>query len=103
MLDDVIASLETRRNGELYNDFCLDDAIFHIKKAQEALDADPVTWYRDSIMCSRVIAKSLPLIVLLQLQESQAQNLASEENSQSEPTEDQSSVGSCQPESSPPR
>lgn len=103
MLDEVIEKLETRRTGDLYNDFCIDDAIFHIKKAQEALEAEPVTWYRDSTMCARVIAKSLPLIVLLQWQESRAQNLASEESSQSEPTEDQSSVGSCQPESSPPR
>ena len=77
--------LELRKTGEKFHDFCIDDAIFHIKKAQEALDEgllDPEAWYKSSLFTSKVLAKSLPFILALQIQESQAedQNSETEEN-----------------------
>ena len=80
-----VNALEMKKTGEKFHDFCIDDAIFHIKKAQEALDEgllDPEAWYKSSLFTSKVLAKSLPFILALQIQESQAedQNSETEEN-----------------------
>jgi hypothetical protein len=73
-------TLESRKNGDRYHDFCIDDAIFHIKKAQEALEeglADPEAWYTSSKFTAKVLAKSLPFILAVQMQESQGEDQGS--------------------------
>jgi len=63
------------KTGDKYHDFCIDDAIFHIKKAQEALEeglADPKDWYETSKITTKVLAKCLPFILAVQMQESRA-------------------------------
>lgn len=81
-MDDLIPALESRKNGEKYHDFCIDDAIFHIKKAIEALEeglADPLAWHASSQFSAKILAKSLPFILAIQMQESQVDS-HSEEN-----------------------
>jgi len=75
-----LVTLESRKNGDRYHDFCIDDAIFHIKKAQEALEeglSDPKAWYTSSKFTSQVLAKSLPFILAVQMQESLAEDQGS--------------------------
>ena len=76
---DVI-TLESRKTGDKYHDFCIEEAIFHIKKAQEVLEEglqDPVTWYASSKFTAKVLAKSLPFILAVQMQESLAEDQGS--------------------------
>ena len=80
-MDELISALEIKRTGQKFHDFCIDDAIFHIKKAKEALEeglADPVAWYSSSQFSAKVLAKSLPFILAVQIQESQVDDQHSE-------------------------
>ena len=80
-MDELISALEIKRTGQKFHDFCIDDAIFHIKKAKEALEeglADPVAWYSSSHFSAKVLAKSLPFILAVQIQESLADDQHSE-------------------------
>ena len=52
---------------------CINDAIFYLQKALEALTEglkDPEKWKETSEAATRVISKSLPLILALQIVES---------------------------------
>jgi len=72
-----VVTLESRKTGEKYHDFCIDDAIFHIHKAHEALEeglSDPAAWYASSRFAANVLAKCLPFIVSVQMQESLAED-----------------------------
>ena len=72
-----VVTLESRKIGEKYHDFCIDEAIFHINKAHEALKdglADPAAWYATSRFTAGVLAKCLPFIVAVQMQESLAED-----------------------------
>ena len=72
-----IVTLESRKTGDKCYDFCIDDAIFHIKKAHEALEeglSDPKAWYESSKFTAKVLSKSLPFIVAVQMQESQVED-----------------------------
>ena len=76
-----VNALELQKTGEKFHDFCIDDAIFHIKKAQEALEdglLDPESWYKSSLFTAKVLAKSLPFILAIQIQESQVEDQHSE-------------------------
>ena len=80
-MDDLLIALEIQKNGQKFNDFCIDDAIFHIKKAKEAIEeglTDPAAWYASSLFTSKVLAKSLPFIIAVQLQESLGEDQNSE-------------------------
>ena len=73
-MDVMLLLLETKKNGEKYHDFCIDDAIFHLKKANEAINEglqDPAAWYASSQFSAKILAKSLPFIIAIQMQESQ--------------------------------
>ena len=80
-----IAIIEAMKTGDKYRDFCLDDAIFHMKKAAEALSEglkDPVAWYKTSQASTKVLAKVFPLVIALQIAESlEKPNQTSEESS----------------------
>jgi hypothetical protein len=68
-----IAILEAMKTGDKYRDCCLDDAIFHMKKAAEALTdglKDPEAWYNTSQASSKLLAKCLPFIIALQISDS---------------------------------
>ena len=72
-MDGLLPLFESMKNGEIHHDFCIDDAIFHIKKATEALTeglSDPVVWHARSEVCAKIIIKSLPIILALQIAES---------------------------------
>jgi len=80
-METFISSLEKSKNGKKTHDFCLDDAIYYLKKAQEVLSdglADPDAWYESSVFSSKVLLKSLPFILAIQLQESRAEDQGSE-------------------------
>ena len=62
-MDQVIKDLESRKNGEKYHDFCIDDAIFHIHKAQEILEADPEDWFKQQQEVSTLFVQVLPFLV----------------------------------------
>ena len=58
---------------ETYSEGCIQDALFHLKKANEALVAsvsDPESWYNQSQAAAKILAKSLPFILAIQIAES---------------------------------
>jgi hypothetical protein len=69
-MDGLIPLLEAMKTGDKYRDYCVDDAIFHIKKATEALTdgiKDPEAWYTTSQSSSKVFANVFPLLLLASL------------------------------------
>jgi K+-transporting ATPase A subunit len=82
-MDGLVPILEAMKNGEKHRDYCVDDAIFHIKKASEALTEglkDPESWYNTSQAAMKVVAKSIPFIIALQIVESLDAPKTPEEN-----------------------
>jgi len=70
---ELIPLMEAMKTGDKYRDYCIDDAIFHIKKASEALTEglrNPKEWYEMSQSGVRLLAKSLPFILAVQMSES---------------------------------
>lgn len=68
-MDILIDGLESRKNGEKYHDFVLDDAIVNIKKANEALEeglVDPEKWWNESLIQAKTFATLFPFIYLVQ-------------------------------------
>lgn len=68
-MDLLIYGLESRKNGEKYHDCVIDDAIGHIKRAQECLDEglkNPEQWYKDCRVVARTFVTLFPYIYLLQ-------------------------------------
>jgi hypothetical protein len=56
-----------QKTGEKYHDFCIDDAMWHLMKAHEALTAsetDPETYYKESVQSAKTIIKSLPVLIV---------------------------------------
>jgi hypothetical protein len=69
-MDGLIPLLEAMKTGDKHRDFCIDDAIFHIKKATEALTdgiKDPEAWYNTSQTSAKVLAEIFPLLLLTSL------------------------------------
>lgn len=63
----LVLYLGTLKTGDAKKDRCLEDAIFFLDKAQEAIDAhrdDPEKWSNESEYNSKIIAKSLPFILM---------------------------------------
>jgi hypothetical protein len=84
----IIDGLQSRKNGEKYHDFVLDDAIYYIKKAQEALGDgldDPESWFKNEQINSSTFYSLFPQIYFTQ------QRLASCMNSSPESTHPKSS------------
>jgi hypothetical protein len=72
-MDGLVPLLEAMKTGDKYRDCCVDDAIFHIKKATEALTdgfKDPEAWYKTSKSTSKMLAKVFPFILAYQIAES---------------------------------
>ena len=90
-MDLIIDGLESRKSGEKYHDFVLDDAIVSIKRAKEALEEgliDPEKWWTESLVQAKTFATLLPFIYLLQQQIDHNHHQRVEENSLTEPGED---------------
>jgi hypothetical protein len=72
-MDGIVSLLEAMKTGDAHKDYCIDDAVFHIKKASEAITVgfkDPEAWYKASQAAAKIIAKSLPFILAVQVAES---------------------------------
>ncbi len=68
-MDYIIKGLESQKNGDMFHDFVLNDAIFYIKKAQEALDEglrNPEQWYRNEQINSSTFFNLFPQIYFTQ-------------------------------------
>lgn len=62
-MDQLIKDVESRKNGEKFHDFCMDDAIFHLVKAREILEADPEDWFNQQREVAKLFAQFLPFLV----------------------------------------
>ena len=72
-MDGMIPLFEAMKNGNVHHDFCIDDAIFHIKKATEALTeglTDPIMWHARSEASTKILIQCLPVILALQIAQS---------------------------------
>ena len=68
-IDCLITHLQSQKTGEKHHDFCIDDAVFHLEKAQEALlegMAQPKKWYEDALFTAKTFQKCMPFIYLVQ-------------------------------------
>ena len=68
-MDLLIDGLVSRKNGDKYHDFVLDDAIVSIKRAKEALEEgmeDPEKWWNESLIQAKTFATLFPFIYLVQ-------------------------------------
>ena len=68
-MDLLIDGLSSRKTGDKYHDFVLDDAISNIKRANEALEEglkDPEHWWTESRIQAKTFATLLPFIYLVQ-------------------------------------
>jgi len=86
-MDLIIDGLESRKTGDKYHDCVLDDAIGHIRCAQEALNGglkDPENWYKECRVVAKTFVNLLPYIYLLQQFHTEK-----EKNSQEEQAADQ--------------
>lgn len=57
------------KNGDVYHDFCIQDAQYHLDKAKSILEEglkDPQQYYADSYDHAKVLYNSLPFIILTQ-------------------------------------
>lgn len=67
-MDKLESELYNLKNGNIYNDFCLNDALQHLDKIKEALAArenDPQKYYKESIEHSKWLLKVMPILYLL--------------------------------------
>jgi len=65
-MDQLIKDIESRKKGKKYFDFCMDDAIFHIRKAQEILQAaedDPEDWFIQQQQVAKTFVQVLPFLL----------------------------------------
>ena len=66
-MDTLIHYVTLLKNGEKYHDACADDAVYFLERAKDAFEAMntcPEKWYRDSKFSNRVLASSLPFLLL---------------------------------------
>jgi hypothetical protein len=55
--------MSTSNIYEEYKTFCLRDADWYESKAKEAREADPETYYKESLKCAQILCQVLPIIV----------------------------------------
>jgi hypothetical protein len=90
-MDLIIDGLISRKTGDKYHDFVLDDAISSIKRANEAIEEglkDPEQWWTESLIQAKTIATMFPFIYLVQQRLSHNLPHMAEESSQGEREED---------------
>jgi hypothetical protein len=65
----IIKGIESQKTGDKHRDFVLNDAVYYIKKAQEALDeglSNPEQWYRNEQINSSTFFSLFPQIYFTQ-------------------------------------
>ena len=68
-MDLIIDGLESKKTGEKYHDFVLDDAVQNIKRAKEALEdgmKDPEKWWTESLLSAKTFMTLFPMIYMVQ-------------------------------------
>lgn len=91
-MDLLIDGLESRKSGEKFHDFVLDDAINSIKRAKEALEdgmKDPEHWWNESLLTTKTFMTLFPLIYMVQQKLSHNDHQSAEENSPTSPEKGQ--------------
>ena len=66
-METIVNELESSKTGEKFHDFVINDAVYYIKKAQEALDEgleDPKAWYMREQINAKTFFNLLPHIFL---------------------------------------
>lgn len=94
-MDLIIDGLESRKTGEKFHDFVLDDAIHSLKRAKEALEdgmKDPEHWWNESLLTTKTFMTLFPLIHMVQQRLSQPDHPQAEENSPPAPGINQEAV-----------
>jgi len=69
-MDEIQSDLESSKNGNVYHDFCVNDALSHLKNARAALEAimdDDAAkeYYKDAIANSKWIMRVMPIAYIL--------------------------------------
>lgn len=69
-MEEIQSDIENSKNGNVYHDFCVNDALSHLKNARIALEArmDAETakeYYKDSIANSKWIMRIMPIAYML--------------------------------------
>ena len=78
-MDNIIETLESRKNGEKFHDFVLSDAIYFINKAKEVLEdglEDPEGWYNNEQISLKTFCTLFPQIYVTLQQEQSHQSLS---------------------------
>ncbi len=63
-----VGYLENLKNGDPDHDYVIDDAIYHIKRAHEALSKgllDPKEWRADCENSDKTLARAFPILWFL--------------------------------------
>lgn len=84
-----------------YEQFCLDEAMYHMDRAKEALTEglrDPKKYHDEAKAFYKILAKLFPLMLLLQCNGLQPGDSETEENLPGTPSSSQSESGSFEPE-----
>jgi len=84
-----------------HEQFCLDEAFFHIDRAKEILTdglRDPKKYHDESKDFYKMLAKLLPLMILMQCNEPQPHDSETEESLPDMPSSDLSESDSFEPE-----
>jgi hypothetical protein len=67
-MDSLEKDLHNLKCGNVYKDFCVNDALQHLDKIKEALEAmetNPKKFYKESIEHTKWIMKMMPVVYLL--------------------------------------
>lgn len=68
-MDEIIEDLKSKKTGEKYHDFVIDDAIFHLEKAKECITEgmkSPYNWYEENMIIAKTFKDAFPQLYLLQ-------------------------------------
>ena len=68
MLHKVIEEIKNLKNGDRYNDFCVNDALSNLKKVQECLEARenyPQQHFEDGVKHAKWVMKTVPLLSVI--------------------------------------
>jgi len=69
-MDEFSSDIESSKNGNVYHDFCVNDALSHLKNARAALEArldgdSAKEYYNDAIAHSKWVMRVMPIAYIL--------------------------------------
>lgn len=86
MFGTIINYVSSLKNGEEAHDFCADETIFFLKKAEESHEAmknNADEWHQQARVDAEVMLKTLPFLIANQLIQSQVSD--TQESAESSP------------------